>query len=198
MGRKPTGKRKFVYICFTLIMSGLMTTACAHLQSMESEGEARRYIVQAKTSLSRGDYATAVNENEKALSLSKKAPPSDEALFNIGAIYADIENPGRDLIKSAAAFRKMARGYPQGPWVESAGVIAPVVEELIKLKRLAAEMKQENEKLKRLAAEMKQENEKLKRLAAEMKQENEKLKQMIQQSKKVDIEVEEMRREKAR
>jgi len=184
MGRKPTGKRKFVYICFTLIMSGLMTTACAHLQSMESEGEARRYIVQAKTSLSRGDYATAVNENEKALSLSKKAPPSDEALFNIGAIYADIENPGRDLIKSAAAFRKMARGYPQGPWVESAGVIAPVVEELIKLKRLAAEMKQEDEKLKRLAAEM--------------KQENEKLKQMIQQSKKVDIEVEEMRREKAR
>jgi hypothetical protein len=60
-------------------------------------------------------------ENQ-VLSLSGQNPPVDEALFNIGMIYAHPRNPKKDYAKSLTFFKKLIKDHPQSPRVEQAKI----------------------------------------------------------------------------
>jgi tetratricopeptide (TPR) repeat protein len=73
---------------------------CAILKEMEAKREAREYLTMAQKLLDQGDYEGSLKEEEKVLTLYGKVPPGDEALFNMGLIYAHSGYPKRDYKKS--------------------------------------------------------------------------------------------------
>jgi hypothetical protein len=96
---------------------------------------------------------TALNENQKALSLSVNNSPGDEALHNMALVYADPGNPKRDSVKSIATFKRLIKEYPQSAWAGQAKIWLQVIQEGENAKRVAATVTQENDKLKRVIGE---------------------------------------------
>jgi tetratricopeptide (TPR) repeat protein len=179
MGRKQTGIGKCLHFCIA-VLTCLSLSSCASLddsldrsvilKKLRPQDEPRQYLLQAQDLLAKGDYEAALEENQKVLSLAANAPPGDEALYNIGLIYAHPGNPKRDYVKSIVALKRLGKEYPQSPWTEQGKIWAQVL----------------------------QENENSKRVAVTVAQENDKLKRIIEESRKVDIEIEEKKREKVR
>ena len=175
MGRKRTGTGKYFYICIAILICLLLSQCAAIdrsplLQRWFPQDEARRHLVQAEKLRAQGDYEAALEENQKVLSLSPDGPPADQALYNMGLIYAHPDNPKRDYVKSVAFFKRLIKEYPQSARAERAKIWVQLI----------------------------QESENTKRVAATLTQENDKLKKMIEESRKVDIQIEEKKKEQAR
>lgn len=134
-------------------------------------------IFHGQKLLAQGDYEGALRENQKAFSASPPSRHLDDALFNMGLIYAHPGNHRKDYGKSIAFFQKLLEDYPQSPRVEEA--------------RLLIGMLQENDKLNRAV-------ERSNRAVEESKKTVERLNRVIEESKKVDIQIEEKKREKLR
>jgi len=162
-----------------------------------------------------GDYEAAIKENEKVLSLSADNPPSDEALFNLGIIYAHYGNPQSNYGKSIYFFKKLLKDYPKSSLLGGAKIWAKLLEEnqrfnkeLEKLTQIIEKSKSENQRLNNKIEENQRFNkelEKLTQIIEKSKSENQRLnnkikglKQMIAESKQVDIEVEQKKREETR
>lgn len=127
--------------------------------------------------LARRDFEGSLKEHQKALSLSGRNPPGDEALFQIGLIYAHPENSKKDYEKSLDQFKRLIKDYPQSPRIDEARIWAGILQENQKLKHANDRLGQANEKLNQTI---------------------ENLNQLIQKSKQVDIEIEEKKREKTK
>ncbi|HUJ89891.1 MAG TPA: hypothetical protein VLX12_06845, partial [Syntrophorhabdales bacterium] len=101
MGRKRTGKGKYVHFCIA-ILTCLSLSQCAALdrsplvQGLLPQDEAGQHLARAQKLLAQGDYEGAVEENQKVLPLAGNKPPGDEALYSLGLIYAYPGNPKRD------------------------------------------------------------------------------------------------------
>ena len=134
------------------------------------QDESCQRLLRAQDFLAQSDYEEALEENRKVLSRAANGSHGDEALFNMGRIYAYPGNQKKDYVKSIAVFKRLIKEYPQSPWSEQAKIWVQVI----------------------------QDNENAKRAVATVAQENDKLKRMIEESKKVDLEIEEKKREKAR
>jgi tetratricopeptide (TPR) repeat protein len=98
--------------------------------------EARGPFPRHQGLLARGDYEGALAENQKVLALSNRQPPGDEALFNIGLIYAHSGNPKKDYRKALDSFRKVIADYPKSPFVEQAKIWAGILQENERLNRV--------------------------------------------------------------
>lgn len=174
MGRKRTGTGKHVHFCLA-ILTCLLIASCASLGSspigkLQPQDEPRQHLIRAQKLLVQGDYEPALEETQKTLSLSPGKPPGDEALYNIGLIYAYPGNPKRDYVKSIATFKRLIKEYPQSAWTEQAKIWVHVMEESENAKRVAASVTQENDKLRRI----------------------------IEESRRVDMEIEEKKRQNVR
>ena len=91
--------------------------------------EARSPFPRYQGLLARGDYEGTLAENQKVLALSNRQPPGDEALFNIGLIYAHSGNPKKDYRKALDSFRKVIADYPKSPFVEQAKIWVGILQE---------------------------------------------------------------------
>jgi tetratricopeptide (TPR) repeat protein len=159
MGRKRTRTRKFVYF----YIAGLIVFAlqgCAALENtrvkIKAQVDASRYLQRSKGLLAQGDYEGAFNENVKILSLALHRPPEDEALFNMGWIYAHPGNPKRDYRKSVFFFKKLLEEFPQSAWRERVKVWVDVLEENEKLSQTIAAFIRMNEKSKEIDKKIEQ------------------------------------------
>jgi len=112
--------------------------------------EAHQYLQRAKGLLAQGDYEGAFNENSKILSLAIHRSPEDEALFNMGWIYAYPENPKKDYKRSIFFFKKLLEDFPQSPWSERAKIWLGILQENEKLTQRAEALNRSNEKSKQL------------------------------------------------
>lgn len=194
MGRKRAGTRKYV-LCFIAILTCFVLMGCASTKKQHDTGdiemtvepmdlaisrsqpkkenmrdESKEVLAQAKRLLAMGQYEASLRENMKVLSIAPNGPPGDEAMFNIGLIYAYPKYQKKDYGKAVTTLTKVVKEYPQSNWSGHARILLDII----------------------------QENERMKRIYSEASHENEKLKTMIEQSKKVDLEIEEKKREKAR
>jgi tetratricopeptide (TPR) repeat protein len=175
MGRKPSGTRKPIHLCVALLIF-LIPLACALSQPMETKitdttgQEARAHLTLGRKLLAQGEYAQALRENEKVLSLAGRDIPRDESLFSIGLIHAHPANPARDYGKSLASFRRLLKDYPGSPLEEQARILTGLL----------------------------QENEKLDRTVERLDRTVERLNTVINELKKVDIGVDQKKRESGR
>jgi hypothetical protein len=169
MGGKRPRRRKQIHLCLALLML-IGLSACTFSQTTSSriikttegntkttegdiktaEGDAKYYLASSKMFLARGDYASALKENERALSLAGKDTPADESLFMIGLIYAHPANPARDYGKSLGAFRRLTRDYPGSVWVEQAKTIAGLLQENDRLGRTVEKLNLVIDELKKV------------------------------------------------
>lgn len=137
-------------------------------------------LSHAKALFDLESYIAALEENERILSRSAKNGIRGQALFNIGLIYAHVENPQRDSGKALQYFKALIKEYPRGPLTGEAKVLVGVL--------------QEKEKLTRVIGKLKQENEGLSQQAKQLKGEKQELNRMIEKFKQVDIELEQKRK----
>ncbi len=198
MGRKRTRAREFIFLCIAgLIFFPFLGCASfiekdktiekdkaewkgeevrkeklqqGDLQKEESTKILSAHLVSAKRLFEQRDFEGSLKENQKILSLSNQNSPADEALFNMGLIYAHFGNPKKDYIKSIGFFRRLMREYPQSPLVEQARIWSGIL----------------------------QESDRLSQTIQKLSQTIQNLNQVIEESKHVDIEIEEKKREKAK
>ncbi len=91
--------------------------------------------------LERGDLTASWKEKLRIVSFAGKNPPKDQALFHQGLIWADTENPERDVSLALQSFKKMIKEYPQSPLAGEARVWIGILEENEKLNRMIEESK---------------------------------------------------------
>lgn len=148
MGRERIRTWKHLCLCIASLIF-LLFGGCATLQEMEKERDAREYIVRGQDLLAHGDYEGSLKENQKALSLSGKNPPGDEALFNMGLIYSHYGYSKKDYKKSLGLFRRLVKDYPQSRLVEQAKIWIGVLEIIEKTKQVDIEIEEKKKELSR-------------------------------------------------
>lgn len=180
MGRKRNGTRKYIYIFIACVIFASLA-GCAALTKISARVDADEYLVEAQKLFDRGDYDGALKLNQKVLSLAGNAHPGDEALFNIGLIYAHNRYSKRNYGKSLDHFKKLVKVFPRSPFSGNAKIWIGVLQEHEKQN---AEVEDANKSIKK----MQMENERLNK-------EIEELKKTITKSKQIDIEIEGKKKE---
>jgi tetratricopeptide (TPR) repeat protein len=159
MGRKPTRTREFIYFC----IAGLIVLAfqgCAALEEtrvkIKGRVEAYQCLHRGRGFLAQGNYEAAFHENLTILSLARHTPPEDEALFNMGWIYAHPGNSKKDYEKSIFFFKKLLGDFPQSPWGERTKIWVGILEENEKLNREIEAFNRIHEKWEKIDGKIKE------------------------------------------
>lgn len=132
----------------------VILAGCAILKEMKAKGETREYFITAQKFLDRGDYEGSLKENLKVLSLFENNPPGDEALFNVGLIYAHWGYPKRDYKKSLDYFRRLVTVFPQSPFAGQAKIWIGILQENERLNREIGELNKTIKKSKQVDIEI--------------------------------------------
>lgn len=121
MGREHIGTWKRIFICIACLTFSLFL-GCATIKKFDDRSSADNMLLKSRELISEGNFDGAIKENEQVMSLFIKEPPGDQAVYNMGLIYAHYMNPGKNLNKSILYFEKLIAEYPQSPLAEQAKV----------------------------------------------------------------------------
>lgn len=121
---------------------GKEETEIKEKEKTREQAKAGEYLFRGQKLLTQGDYEGSFRENQKTLSVSAHRPPGDEALFNMGLIYAHSGNPKKDYGKSLDFFKKLLKDFPQSPLVEQAKIWIGVLQENENLTQMLEKSKQ--------------------------------------------------------
>jgi replicative DNA helicase len=201
MGRERIRSGKPVYLCIALLT---LFAGCSASDWSERQ-EISKSMRNGQNLLSRGDYDASVIAYENALRLARNRAPADAALFKLGLIYCDPQNPKRDDQKGIGSFLELLSAHPESPWAAEAKAWLAVLDEKYRSKQEIEKSKEaieksdlEIERLKQLVEQARQEIEKSRQEVEKSKQVVEKSKQALEKANQVDIEIEQKKRERGR
>jgi tetratricopeptide (TPR) repeat protein len=126
------------------------------------------YLDRSKALLSEGKYEAAIQENQKALAQGQRSP--DAALFNMGLISANSQNPKKDYPKALQSFKALVAQHPRSPFTEQGKVWIQVLEEHQKVTDERQKLVEEKRALTRERELLSQERERLKYTAEKSRQ----------------------------
>ena len=109
---------------------------------VEDVAEGRESQTRSQKLLAAGDFEGFISENQKILSLAYPRSPKDEALFNLGLVYAHEGNPKKDFSKSLDFFKRLIREHPRSPLVEQAKIWVGLLQEYDSLNKVIQKLKQ--------------------------------------------------------
>jgi len=141
MGGKRTRKGKYLYLCFAGLMT-LFLLSCASSERVRERNEARDALHSSRQLLAQGEYEGSLLENQYVLSLPEGRSRKDEALFNMGLIYAHFRNPEKDFRKSMSYFEKLLQDYPESPYAEQARLWVATLQEIDELHEVIEQSRQ--------------------------------------------------------
>lgn len=104
--------------------------------------EADGHLQLAKQLLGKGDYEASFKESQKALALARENAPGDAAVFHMGLLYADPNNPRKNNKRAIGFFNRVIKNYPESPWVEQAKIWVGVLDGVEKLKQVDIEIEE--------------------------------------------------------
>jgi len=104
--------------------------------------EGRVSQARSQRLLAAGDFEGFIGENQRVLSLTHPHFPKDEALFNLGLVYAHEGNPKKDFLKSLDFFKRLIRDHPGSPLVEQAKIWVGLLQEYQSLNQVIQKLKQ--------------------------------------------------------
>jgi tetratricopeptide (TPR) repeat protein len=104
--------------------------------------EVQVHLLRGQRLLAQGDFEGSLKENQKVLSLAMGKSPGDDALYNLGLIYAHPGNPRRDYEKSIGFFNRLMKEYPGSHLTEHAKTWTGIFQENEKLKEVIEKSKQ--------------------------------------------------------
>ncbi|MEN6617709.1 MAG: hypothetical protein ABFD12_14230 [Syntrophorhabdus sp.] len=96
-----------------------------------------------------GDFEGSLKANLAILSQCERKLPGDQALFNIGLIYASNNFQRKDYKKSIAMFHRIVKEYPQSALVPQAKTWIGVLAVIERSKEADIEVEQTKRKLAR-------------------------------------------------
>ncbi|MCE5312365.1 MAG: hypothetical protein LLF86_04350 [Nitrospiraceae bacterium] len=143
--------------CATLDESGSRVTQKADTKleakvRVEKEEDVRaksaaRHIALAKKLFEQGEIDSSIKESQKALIMSGRNSPGDEALFTMGLACIHPKNPKKDYERSMALFVRMIREYPHSALAEQARTWVDVLHVIEKLKKVDIEIEEKKKEL---------------------------------------------------
>jgi len=167
MGRKRTRARKFIYFCIiNLIFSAFFGCAVLYekqkvtVNNEESQRKEKTLkilserLLRARELLEKQDYDGSLKEYQEILSLAGQNPPGDEALFNMGLIYAHSGNPKKEYGRSIGFFKKLTKDYPYSPLAVQAKIWTGILQENEKLSQTIQRLNQVIEESKKVDIEI--------------------------------------------
>jgi tetratricopeptide (TPR) repeat protein len=144
MGREPTRKGKYVLLypaCCIALFFGIW--GCTHFAE-KRKGQGR--LGRAGTLLAKGEYGASLRETKEVLRLYPRTS-GDEALFQMGLIYACPENPDQDYEKSLKCFRRVIKEFPKSKMRNQAEARVLFIREIMDREREIGDLKQRNSHL---------------------------------------------------
>lgn len=203
MGKKQAGKRQHFFFFLTGYMiiligfSGCMEKDRSHLakQRIESvlETEGERSLDFARSFMAKGLYKESLERSESVL---KQYPRSlgDQALLNLGLVYADPGYAEADVQKSIKYFERLIEVYPESILKVEAEIWILVLQDRMLKDR---EMSKLTQTLKAIKKDNKAKTDKFKKMqlkVSELQNQVKELKDQIDRLKSVDIRIEEKKR----
>jgi len=150
--------RNWQYVCFCItFLIGVYFYGCANQQKIQKDiprkelpqqqpiqkcREDNEHLQRSEELLAEGNYIGALAENRKILASADKNLPKDEALYNIGLIYAHYKNPQRDYKQSIKTFNKLIHDYPRSSFAEQARVWSELLQAIENLKNVDTEIEE--------------------------------------------------------
>ena len=95
------------------------------------------------------NFEEATRRNSQILREAGKSPPADEALYNLGLIYAHNDNPAKDYNKAQEYFTRLTREYPDSPLAEEARIWLGLFGVFEKMRQIDLEIEQQKKQLNR-------------------------------------------------
>jgi hypothetical protein len=148
MGQERSGKRKHLFLCIACCLS-LSLWLCGCVPSLR-QWQGEQALREAKDLRSEGDYSAS---EKKTLGVLEDFPQTlgDEALFQLGLLYAFPKNPKADYEKSRAYFEKLLTLYPQSSRKEEAAAWVPVLDKIIGHEKETSEFQKKTKQFEQLA-----------------------------------------------
>ncbi len=108
----------------------------------EDVAEGRESQTRSQRLLAAGDFEGFISENQRVLSLAHPRSSKDEALFNLGLVYAHEGNQKKDFSKSLDFFKRLIRDHPRSSLVEQAKIWVGLLQEYDSLNQVIQKLKQ--------------------------------------------------------
>ncbi|MBW2331603.1 MAG: tetratricopeptide repeat protein [Deltaproteobacteria bacterium] len=145
MGRERTRKGKHLLFypacCIALLLGILLGIwGCTQFQQ-KWKGEGR--LARAGTLLVKGKYEESMREAKEVLRLYPRIL-GDEALFQMGLIYAYPKNPDQDYQKSLKRFQRVIKEFPKSELKDQAEVWASVLQKIMDKEKEIGKLEQRN------------------------------------------------------
>lgn len=178
MGPKHARKRQHLFLCLACFMILVfMVMGCLHLPKQR---QGQQHLENARALLAGGDYKAALEENQAVLAQFQTSP-ADQALFQIGQIYAHPQNPNLNHQKSLKSFERIVYQFPSSRLREDAKVWILVIQQIIDYEKQIQFLRDKNAPLQ-------------KRVKAQKRKLNQ-LQDQLEKLKHIDIKLEEKKRE---
>jgi outer membrane protein assembly factor BamD (BamD/ComL family) len=129
------------------IWTGILNVIEESKMKIEEQRSVHEHLLRSQRLLAKGDFESALEENQKVLSRYANTSPGDEALFNMGLIYAHYGYPKKDYRKSISFFQKIVEGYPKSPLTEQAKIWVEVLQVIEKSKQVDIEIEEMKKEL---------------------------------------------------
>jgi len=95
------------------------------------------------------DFEEAVRRNLQLLDQAGQHHPADEALYNLGLIYAHADNPAKDYKKSQVYFHVLVKQFPNSTLAEEALIWLGIFDTIDKMQQIDSEIDQQKKQLTR-------------------------------------------------
>jgi tetratricopeptide (TPR) repeat protein len=95
------------------------------------------------------DFDRAVEENQAVLAKYGHKPPADEALYALGFIYAQADNPKKDYAKAIGYFKRLLREFPHGLRTEEARSWVQIMELWERSKQIDLEIEKKRKQFRK-------------------------------------------------
>jgi tetratricopeptide (TPR) repeat protein len=95
------------------------------------------------------DFDRALEENQAVLAKYGHKPPADEALYALGFIYAQANNPKKDYNKAIFYFKRLLREIPQSLRAEEARAWVQIMELWERSKQIDLEIEKKRKQLRK-------------------------------------------------
>ena len=145
MGGKQNRGRKHLRFCLAglifLVLTGCATPEKVKIEEVTSQERvevtpqerADKRLRRAGERFARKDFEGALNDYQEVFSVGTNQSSKGEASYMIGLIYAHMENPKRDVMKSLYYFDRVMTDYPKSIWAGQSSVWVGIFQENGKL-----------------------------------------------------------------
>ena len=200
MGKKQAGKRQHILFFLTgsvillIGFSGCIKKDNSYLakQRIESvlETEGERNLAHARSFMASGLYKESLAKSESVLRLYPRSL-GDQALLNIGMVYANPAYPQADDRKSIRYFQRLTQEYPESPLKTEAEVWILVLQDRILKNKEISELADKIEVLRKAGKGEKDKYTEMQHKINELQAQVRELKNQIDGLKSVDIRIQE-------